>query len=136
MGRLLDRLTEHLVSNGSHAVSVDADAVFDVLSSSRRRAVIRYMVARPGEGPFTVSDVAEALAAWETGKTVNALNGTERKRVYTALYQAHLPKLAQSGLVDYNKNRGRVDARPELMAVSHLVGESLHEPISEFRATE
>lgn len=134
MGRRLDRLAKHLASDsGCAAAPVDADEAFEVLSASRRRAVIRYMLEHGDRDKFSVSELSEALAAWENGKEVAALTGTERKRVYTALYQVHLPRLDVARVIDYDQKRGSATARPELAAVSQLVGDSLHEPLSEFK---
>ncbi|WP_440010247.1 DUF7344 domain-containing protein [Halomicrococcus sp. SG-WS-1] len=56
-----------------------------------------------------MSDLAEQVAAWENDTAVDAISAAERKRVYTALYQSHLPKLDDAGIVDYNQNRGIVE---------------------------
>ncbi|MFC7069694.1 DUF7344 domain-containing protein [Halobaculum lipolyticum] len=60
------------------------------------------------DGGSTVSELARRLAAWETGKTPEAVTSKERKRTYTALRQTHLPKLAEYDVVDYDVNRGTV----------------------------
>jgi hypothetical protein len=73
--------------------------VFDLLSNHRRRYVIHFCKQR--EGPVTVSDVAEQVAAWENDKTVEAIDSAERKRVYTSLQQTHLPTLADADMIAY-----------------------------------
>jgi len=82
------------------------DVVFDVLSSSRRRYVLYYLSQR--EQPVELPSLAEEVAAWETESTVEDLSSQERKRVYVSLYQTHIPKLEEVGLVDYDQDTGEV----------------------------
>jgi len=83
------------------------DLIFDVLKNRRRRYTLHYL--KQQGRPVELSDLAEQVAAWENDKTVSALTANERKSVYTSLYQTHLPKLADAGIVDYNRNRGVVE---------------------------
>jgi hypothetical protein len=83
------------------------DLVFDVLKNRRRRYALHYM--RHADDSVQLSELAEQVAAWENDITVEAITAAERKRVYTALYQSHLPKLDDAGIVDYNQNRGIVE---------------------------
>ena len=83
------------------------DMVFDVLKNRRRRYALHYL--KQQEGSVKLSDLAEQVAAWENDTTINNISAAERKRVYTALYQSHLPKLDDAGIVDYNQNRGIVE---------------------------
>jgi len=53
-------------------------------------------------------DVAEHVAAKEHETTVKQLLSDERQRVYIPLYQSHLPKLDEAGIIDYDKPRGIV----------------------------
>ena len=87
--------------------SLSEDLIFDVLKNRRRRYTLHYLKrqARPVE----LSELAEQVAAWENDKTVAELSANERKSVYTSLYQTHLPKLADAGIVEYNRNRGVVE---------------------------
>ncbi|MCO8247082.1 MULTISPECIES: hypothetical protein [unclassified Haladaptatus] len=58
-------------------------------------------------------DLAEQVAAWENETTVQALTSDERQRVYIPLYQSHLPKLDEEGIIEYNQSRGTIE-RTEL----------------------
>ena len=87
------------------------DEVFTALSNRRRRNVITYL-KKHGDGA-RVRDIAEQLAAWENGLEVNEVTYKQRKRVYTALHQSHLPKLAESGFIDYEPDRGIVSQTEE-----------------------
>ena len=87
------------------------DTLFAILENQRRRGALRYL--RRNGGAATLSDLAEHIAAIENDVDVAALSSDERKRVYIALYQCHLPKMATAGVVDFDKNRGTVELRDE-----------------------
>ena len=87
------------------------DEVFTALSNRRRRHVIRYLKSHDSEA--RVRDIAEQLAAWENDADIAEVTYKQRKRVYTALHQSHLPKLADSGFIDYESNRGLVSLTEE-----------------------
>ena len=81
------------------------DDRFDLLSNHRRRRVLTNLMEND---TAVVGELAEHIASTENGKSVAALSSQERKRVYIALYQSHLPKMADAGVIDYDKNRGTV----------------------------
>ncbi|WP_336038247.1 DUF7344 domain-containing protein [Halobacterium yunchengense] len=83
------------------------DELFDVLANRRRRYAVHALKAE-GE-TAELGDVAEQVAAWEYGVDVEAVSYDERKRVYTALQQSHLPMMDDAGVVDFDKNRGTVE---------------------------
>jgi hypothetical protein len=82
------------------------DDIFHILQTNRRRDAIRYLLDQ--DGPVKMRDVAEYVAARENDTTVAQLSSTERQRVYIPLYQSHLPKLDEEGVIEYNKSRGIV----------------------------
>jgi hypothetical protein len=109
------------------------DEIFDVLSNSRRRYALHHLRRRANEHDgngigiangrwsgngtgagngngreVALSDLAEQVAAWETGRTVEDLSAAERKRVYTSLQQFHLPRLDEQGIVEYDHRAGVV----------------------------
>ncbi|WP_254529086.1 DUF7344 domain-containing protein [Natrinema gelatinilyticum] len=86
------------------------DDIFHLLQNERRRLVLRYL--RGTEGPVRMRDVAEQVAAWEHDTTVEELTSTQRQRVYIPLYQSHLSKLDEVGVIDYQQNRGIVERKP------------------------
>jgi hypothetical protein len=57
-----------------------------------------------------MSDIAEHIAALEHDTTVDSLRSKQRQRVYIALYQSHLPKMDDAGVINYNQDRGLVEA--------------------------
>ncbi|ADJ15164.1 DUF7344 domain-containing protein [Halalkalicoccus jeotgali] len=88
--------------------SISKDDLFHLLQNARRRAVLRYFAAHPGKEEFNMRAVAEAIAAWENETTVEQLSSDQRQRVYIALYQSHLPKLDDYGVIEYNQPRGLI----------------------------
>jgi DNA-binding transcriptional ArsR family regulator len=87
------------------------DVVFGLLSNERRRRALILLAEGPGE--TTLSELAEHIASIENDKPVAALASSERKRVYVGLYQAHLPKMADANVIDYDLARGTVELRSE-----------------------
>jgi hypothetical protein len=82
------------------------DDIFKTLSNRRRRHVLRYL--RHIDGTVTIRDLSEQLAAWENGTTTAEVVPRERKRLYTALHQTHLPKMDALGIIAYDRDRGTV----------------------------
>lgn len=82
------------------------DVTFGILKNSRRRTILEYL--RNEEDTVTVGELAEHIAAIENDMTVKQLNAQQRKRVYIGLYQCHLPKLDDTNVVDFNRDRGLV----------------------------
>ena len=86
------------------------DVIFGLLSVERRRLVLKYL--HDNEGPVTVSDLAEQIAATENDTEVRLISSQQRKRVYVGLYQCHLPKLDDTDVISYDKPRGTVESQP------------------------
>jgi len=94
----------------SDSNAVPLEHIFTILQNERRRQVLRYLADQ--DGPVSISDLSEAVAASENGKSVRQITSQERKRVYVGLYQAHLPKMADMGFIKFNKDRGIIDLGP------------------------
>jgi len=77
----------------------EKDELYDLLSSHRRRYVLH--ACKQHEGPVTLSELAEQIAAWEHDKTVEEITSTERKRVYTSLQQTHLDRMEAADMIRY-----------------------------------
>lgn len=90
---------------------IPKDVVFGLLSAKRRRHVLDFLDATDGES--TLNELAEHIAGIENGIDPRQLSSQQRKRVYVALYQAHLPKMADAGVIDYDKARGTIELQPE-----------------------
>ncbi|WP_318571112.1 DUF7344 domain-containing protein [Salinigranum marinum] len=82
------------------------DLVFDLLSSPRRRYLIYYL--RTEGRTVKLTELADEVAAWEYESPVEDLDKQQRKRVYVSLYQTHVPKLAEAGLIEYDPDTGEI----------------------------
>ena len=107
-------------------MSISKDDAFHLLQNARRRAVLRYLLEHDDTERFVMRDVAEEVAAWEHDTTVQQLVSDERQRVYIALYQSHLPKLDEHGLIEYNQSRGVIEPKPLIAAVEPYLADGLH----------
>lgn len=92
--------------------SVPLDLIFGILKNGRRRRVIQYLMDTEQE--VTLSDLAEHIAAIENDTTPARLTSSQRKRVYVGLYQCHLPKMDDAGVIEYNQARGIIRATEQL----------------------
>lgn len=86
----------------AHAGSLSEDMAFTLLSNPRRRFVISYL-SHHGS-PVGIHELAEQIAAWETGTPVEELTREDRKKAYISLYQTHIPKLEDAGIVTYDED--------------------------------
>ena len=108
---------EQLGGGGTEpATEVSEDELFDVLANQRRRFAV-HLLKREEADKLEIGDMAEQIAAWENGIETAEITGNERKRVYTALQQSHLPKMDDAGVVEFNKDRGVVEPTPALQNV-------------------
>lgn len=101
---LPDEITR--VTAGDSDEELSKDVIFELLKNRRRREVLAYLVET--DDTVTLGELAEQIAAWENETTVNALSSDQRKRVYVALYQTHLPKMDDAGIVEYDQDRGLI----------------------------
>lgn len=80
--------------------------VFELLSADRRQAVLLYLDTT--DGTADLGELAEHIAGQECGCHPTELSSQQRKRVYVGLYQCHLPKMADAGVIEYDSDRGTV----------------------------
>lgn len=95
----------------TNAATLSKDTVFEALTNSRRRATLYYLDENGGAS--NIGDLAEHIAAAENDISVPELTSAQRKRVYIGLYQCHLPKLDEMGIVEFDKHRGTVALEPD-----------------------
>jgi len=81
--------------------------IFTMLSSNRRRYVLHYLKQK--QDSVELGELAEQIAGWENDKPPQEVRSTERKNAYTALRQFHLPKMAEKGIVQFDKRKGDVE---------------------------
>jgi len=109
-GKSVERGGNTSVESNGRMETADRDdpteqEVFDVLSNRRRRYALYALL---NDGETTIGSLADRIAAWENDCAVADVTPAERKRVYTALQQSHVPKLERLGLVDFDADSGRI----------------------------
>jgi hypothetical protein len=100
-------------------------AIFDMLSNARRRYVLLYLQERAAA---SIRELSRTLAAWENDVDEAAVSSKQRKRVYTALHQTHLPRLDEYGVVAYDRDRGEVRATERLDVFGPYLDDASAEP--------
>lgn len=86
--------------------SVSRDEAFEMLSNRRRRFILHYLQDTDDSVPL--SDLAEQVAAWENETEIDHISASERKTVYTSLQQFHLPKMDETGIVEFDRRAGEI----------------------------
>lgn len=94
--------------SNTDTTTLSQDVAFDILSNARRRFVLRELQQSSDE--VELVELAERLAAEENGVTREALTAQQRKRTYVSLYQTHVPKLVEAGVVTYDQDSGEIAA--------------------------
>lgn len=51
---------------------------------------------------MTLTKLSARVAAWENGVSMDDVSSRQRKQVYSSLYQTHVPRLSEHGLVEYD----------------------------------
>ncbi|WP_254274020.1 DUF7344 domain-containing protein [Haloarcula marina] len=85
--------------------------IFDVLQNERRRYTLQYL--RENGGPVDLGDLADHVASLEYDCPEGEVSSTQRKRVYTTLQQTHLPRMDETGIVDYDADAGVIATTPQ-----------------------
>lgn len=79
-----------------------ANGIMDSLAARRRRLILEYMLTAETER-FSLDELVDHVVDEETHSPV-----PDRETVAASLYHAHVPKLAERGLVEYDAERGIV----------------------------
>ena len=91
---------------------LSTEAVFETLSSRRRRFTLYYL-SQVGES-VTIRELSTQIAAWENGVELHAVTPKQRKRVYTALHQTHLPTMDRLDVIMYAKDRKTISITDQI----------------------
>lgn len=76
------------------------------LRNTRRRYTVFYLQRNGGEA--SLEDVVDRVTEWENNGKRTAKRNSRRKSVYSSLYQRHLPKLMELGIITYDRNERTV----------------------------
>ncbi|MDS0283413.1 DUF7344 domain-containing protein [Haloarcula onubensis] len=99
-------------AQSADGVELSEDRIFTLLSTRRRRELLR-VVDRLG-GEATVGDITNELAADEHGEQAAA---SQRKTVYVSLHQTHIPRLVDADVLvhDAREKTVRLTDRAEVL---------------------
>lgn len=103
------------------------DQTFEIFSHHRRRLLLHGL--RLSGGRERLEDLAEFVSRWETDADGEPSDETIRQ-VYTGLWHVHIPKLADFGIVSFERSTGLVELVGPRRVEPYLslsVGEDLDE---------
>ena len=80
---------------------VSLETLFDLLSSLRRRSAYLVLLRH---ADLSLPDLADEVAVAEYGQPLSEVDADDVLQVYLSLYHTHVPKLADSGLVEYDQD--------------------------------
>lgn len=87
------------------------EEIFDILSNQRRRHTLHYLQQRDEQ--VDLRELSEQISAWENDVQPEEITHRDRKTVYTALRQTHLPKMDDADVVNWDSNRGYIEPAEE-----------------------
>ena len=93
-------------------VSLSKDTIFDILSNPRRRYLLYYLSQK--SDPVNIQELTEQIAQWEATERDDDFTEQYHKRVYISIYQNHIPKLIEAGIVSFDRNSGLVSLEEEI----------------------
>ncbi|SER20439.1 DUF7344 domain-containing protein [Natrinema salaciae] len=88
------------------------DELFELLANQRRRHIMHTLMQE--DDRLDIGDLSQEIAAWEDDLAFEEVSSTDRKRVYTALQQSHLPKMDNAGVLEFDRDRGTIEPTPAL----------------------
>jgi hypothetical protein len=86
--------------------------IFHLLSTTRRQEAIRYLLETGGQ--VGLPKLARHIAALEHETSVEDVTQAQYQRIYIPLYQSHLPKLDEAGVIRYDSTVGLVEPTTQL----------------------
>ena len=88
--------------------------VHHLLGNQRRLLIIRYLSLFAPGATVEVRHVARVVRGIEVGKPPRQVSTADYESAYNGLIQRHLPKLAETGLIEYDEGRKQVTVTQQL----------------------
>lgn len=107
----MTRHSIHIPDDATVPTEPSENEWFGLLASGRRRAVLQVLLDR--SGPAAFDDLARAVAEREAGRS--GATAPDVRSVSISLYHRDLPRMAASGLLEYDAERDRVEPTPGLL---------------------
>ncbi|AEN06095.1 hypothetical protein Halar_2440 [halophilic archaeon DL31] len=83
------------------------ETVLPMLADDRRRAIVRTLKAED-ESSISLEKLVDQITNYGEADGLSGSEDEYRQRVRIELYHTHLPKLAASGLIQYDRERGQI----------------------------
>lgn len=97
------------------------DEVYHLLSNPRRRFIISHLRDTESVG---LQELASTVAAWENDTSPEQLTDQQKKRVYVSLYQTHIPKLEDAGIITYDDETSQIYLQDNVEQLERYLPES------------
>lgn len=98
--------------------ALDQDEMFEALTHERRRYLLYTLF---DDDAISLQELAKKLTSWEDGVPKVDIDEEKFERVYASLYHAHVPKLADLDIIDFDRANETItegaNAEPVLQAL-------------------
>lgn len=95
----------HDGNGGGDSEPLSLDETFDLLAHERRRRVITCLREH---GTLALADLADEIAEREHDAPISKIPKEDVLHVYSSLWHAHVPKLVEGDVVEYDQDRDLV----------------------------
>ena len=99
----------------------DLDEFHQLLSSAPRRRVLYYLQEHP-ETPL--EELSDVVAGWKAVEENAVIGPRERNRIRVSLHHTDVPRLADSGVVEYDRENREVTLDPLPDQLSRILHDS------------
>ncbi|NKE36573.1 hypothetical protein GWG54_12230 [Natronococcus sp. JC468] len=103
-----------LTESTSETRALSDNEIFHLLSNSRRRETIRYLLET--RDPLSVPELARYLVAAEQETPIGDVTREQYQQVFLSLSQSHLPALDTVGVIQYDQSQDLVEPTARLEA--------------------
>lgn len=101
---------------------VSLDAIFDLLSHHRRRAILKLLLTH--DRALTLTDLRNEILETDQEVEITEIDGEQVKRVHASLHHTHVPKLAEAGIVVYDRDRHVVEPTEKISRLEPFLSRS------------
>ncbi|WP_394739754.1 DUF7344 domain-containing protein [Natronococcus roseus] len=88
------------------------DGIFELLSHQRRRAILDLLLTH--DRPLTLTDLRNEVVEKEQGTEITEIPSKQVQQVHLSFHHVHIPKLKESGVINYDSSRNLVEPTEEL----------------------
>lgn len=100
----------------SDGEELSKNEIYNLVSNRRRRFTIHAL--KRMEEPVEVAELSTYIAAWEMDIKPEEVEYADRRSVYTALRQTHLPIMAEKNIIEFNKSEKNIRSTDILNRIS------------------